>query len=185
MAANATNARVGNTGAIYKATLGSTAPTDAVTALSGAYVDLGYLHQDGIEESWDDSVSRFTAWQNSTVIRSAVTDSVGTLKFTMLETKKTTLEVFYRGSTVTTPSAGNYKLSVKPIVSAPATWVLDVIDGTKLIRNYIGNGEITERGSVMWQNGEMVAYPVTMTVYPDANGDLMVKYSNDSAWVAA
>lgn len=185
MALNATNARVGITGAIYAAPLGSTAPTDATSSLAVAYLDLGYISDDGVEESWDDSVSRFTAWQNATTIRSAVTDSVGTLKFTMLETKKTTLEAFYRGSTVTTPSAGNYKLSVKPIVSAPRAWVLDVVDGAKLERTYIGNGEITERGSVMFANGEMKMYPVTLTFYPDANGDLAVKYSNDSAWVTA
>jgi hypothetical protein len=185
MALDATKARVGITGAIYGAPLGSTAPTDATTALAGAYVDLGYISEDGIEEAWDDSVTRFVAWQNATVIRSAVTDSVGTLKFTMLETKRTTLENFYRGSTVTTPSAGNYKLAVKPIVSAPKAWVFDVVDGAKLIRTYVGNGEITERGSVMWANGEMAMYPVTLTFYPDANGDLCVKYSNDAAWVAA
>lgn len=185
MALDATKARVGITGAIYKAPLGSPAPTDATSALNVAYLDLGYISNDGIEEAWDDSVTRFTAWQNATVIRSATTDSVGTMKFTMLETKKTTLQTFYRGSTVTVPSAGIYKLSVKPATADPSAWVLDVVDGAKLIRTYIGNGEITERGSIMWQNGEMVMYPVTMTFYPDANGDLQVKYSNDSAWAAA
>jgi len=183
MASNATHARVGITGAIYAAPLGSTAPTDATSALAAAYLDMGYISEDGIEEAWDDSVSRFVAWQSATVIRSAVTDSVGTLKLTMLETKKTTLEAFYRGSTITTPSAGNYKLAIKPLVSAPKAWVFDVVDGARLIRTYIGNGEITERGSVMWANGEMAMYPVTLTFYPDANGDLAVKYSNDSAWV--
>lgn len=182
MALNATNARVGITGAIYKAALGSTAPTNATSALDAAFKDLGYISEDGIEESWDDSVTRYVAWQNATVIRSSVTDSVGTLKLTMIETKGLVLQTFYRGSVLTEPTAGNYKLAVKPITADPSAWVLDVVDGTKLIRNYIGNGEITERGSVMWQNGEMVAYPVTVTFYPDANGDLMVKYSNDTAW---
>lgn len=185
MALDATKARVGITGAIYKAPLGSTAPTDATTALAAAYLDLGYISEDGIEESWDDSVQRFVAWQNATVIRSAVTDSVGTLTFQMLETKKTTLEAFYRGSTVTTPSAGNYRIQVKPIVAAPSAWVFDIVDGSKLIRKYIGNGEITERGSIMYANSEMVMYPVTLTFYPDANGNLMEQYSNDAAWVAA
>lgn len=185
MALDATKARVGVTGAIYAAPLGSTAPTDATTALAAAYLDVGYIGEDGIEESWDDSVQRFVAWQNATVIRTSVTDSVGTLAFTMLETKKTTLELFYRGSTVTNPSGSIYKMSVKPIVAAPKAWVFDSIDGAKLIRTYIGNGEITERGSIMWSNSEMVAYPVTLTFYPDSNGDLQVKYSNDSAWIAA
>lgn len=185
MALNATYARVGITGAVYSAPLGSTAPTNATSGLAVAYLDNGYISEDGIEEAWDDSVSRFVAWQNATVIRSAVTDSVGTLKFTMLETKKTTLENFYRGSTVTDLGSSNYRLNIKPIVSAPKAWVFDVVDGAKLIRTYIGNGEITERGSVMWANGEMAMYPVTLTFYPDANGDLAVKYSNDSAWVAA
>ena len=47
----ATNVSVGKpgaSGAIYRAPLGSTAPTDAETALDAAFVMLGYVSEDGL-----------------------------------------------------------------------------------------------------------------------------------------
>ncbi len=185
MALNATNARVAITGAVYKAPLGSTAPTNATAAVAAAYIDLGYISSDGITEGWDDSVSKFTAWQNATTIRSAITDSTGTLKFSMLETKGRVLTAFHRGSTMAEAPAGNFTLSVKPITADPSAWIFDVVDGAKLIRIYVANGEITERGEITYANGDMLMYPVTVTFYPDSNGNLMQKFSNDTAWTAS
>ena len=44
---DATNVRVGITGGLYKAPVGSTAPTDATTALDAAFINLGYVSQEG------------------------------------------------------------------------------------------------------------------------------------------
>lgn len=182
MVLDATQVRVGITGQVYRAPLGSAAPTDATTALAAAYTGLGYVNEDGVTENWDDSVENIIAWQNATVVRSAVTESVGTLAFMLIQTNRAVLEAFHRGSTMTEPSAGNFRIDVKPITAAPATWVLDVVDGAKHYRLFVPNGEVTERGEVMYANGEPIGYPMTVTCYPDAAGTLMVKFSDDIAW---
>ena len=182
MAVNAENVRVAVTGAIYKAPLGTAAPTDSGTALDAAFKDLGYVSEDGITESWDDSVDDIVAWQNAVTVRSSTTESTGSLEFTLIETTAATLEAYYRGSTVVDNGGGEYQMDVKPLESQRGAWVLDVIDGTKVTRNYIGNGEIVERGDVMYANGEPIGYECTMRCYPDANGNLMQKFSNDAAW---
>jgi len=182
MTLDATEVRVAITGELYKAPLGSTAPTDATTALAVAFVGLGYVSEDGVTENWDDSVDNIVAWQNATTVRSATTESTGSLELTLIQTNAAVLEAFHRGSTVTEPVAGEFQIDVKPIVADPSAWVLDVVDGLKLVRIFLGNAEITERGEVMYANGEPIGYPITITVYPDANGNLMQKFSNDIAW---
>ena len=80
------------------------------------------------------------------------------------------------------PGADLYRMEVKPVIADPRQWVLDVIDGTRHIRMYVGNGEITERGDVSYSNGELVGYPITISFYPDESGNLLVKMSDDDAW---
>lgn len=185
MALVAGNVRIGVTGALYKAPIGSTAPSDATTALNAAYIDLGYISEDGVSESWDDSVDDVVAWQNATTVRSATTESSCSLSCTLIETNGRVLEAFHRGSSVLEQSAGVFDIAVKPIVADPSQWVLHVVDGTKLIRISVENGEIVERGELMYQNGEPVGYPITIRCYPDDSGNLMTKFSNDVAWSAS
>jgi hypothetical protein len=138
-----------------------------------------------VTENWDDSVDTIVAWQNATTVRSATTASTGTMGWTMIESNGYVLQTFHRGSTMTESPAGNFRLDVKPVVADPKVWVLHVIDGTKLIRIVVGNGEITERGEVTYKNGQPIGYPVTLSCYPDSNGNLMQKFSNDTAWAAS
>lgn len=182
MVLNATQVRVGFTGQVYKAPPGTTPPPDATTALNAAFVGLGYVSEDGVMENWDDSVDNIVAWQNATTVRSATTESTGTVAFTLIQTNADILETFHRGSAVTEPVPGEFQIDVKPIVADPSMWVVDVVDGLKLIRILLGNAEVTERGEIPYANGQAIGYPLTITVYPDANGNLMQKFSNDVAW---
>lgn len=181
----APNVRVAITGEVYYAPLGTALPTNSTTALAATYKGLGYLSDDGVTENWDDSVDTIGAWQNATVVRSATTKSTGTLSFTPIESNGLVLQTFHRGSVMAESPVGNFKLDVKPIVADPKIWVFHVIDGTKLIRMVVGNGEVTERGEVVYKNGVPIGYPLVVMAYPDAAGNLMTKYSNDTAWTAS
>lgn len=181
-AIDATEVRVGITGELFSAPLGTTLPTDSTTALAAAYKGLGYVSDDGVTEAWDDSVDQITAWQNATVVRSATTQSIGTLALTLIQTRGNVLEAFHRGSQITQPTTGKFQLDVKPIVADPRVWVLEVVDGTVHMRIVLGNAEITERGEVVYKNGEPIGYPITISCYPDTNGNLMQKWSDDLHW---
>ncbi|WP_455710063.1 phage tail tube protein [Nocardia asteroides] len=57
------------TGELFSAPRDTAAPTDASTALPAAWIGHGYVSQDGVTESWDDSVDNIVAWQSATVVR--------------------------------------------------------------------------------------------------------------------
>lgn len=181
MALVASEVRVGITGELFSAPPGTTAPTDASTALAAAYIGHGYVSEDGVTENWDDSTDTIIAWQNATTVRAVRTESTLTIACTLIQTRGSNLELFYPGSEVVA-NLTEWKIDVKPPTSDKRVFVLNVVDGDDLIRLYIGNGELTERGEVPYQNGDAVMYPVTITAYPDSNGNLMTKFSTSAAW---
>lgn len=165
MALNSANVRVAVTGALSVAPVGTTAPADSVAALNAAFKDLGYVSDDGVTETRGRSTNTIRGWQNADVVREVVTESDFKLQATLIETKKETVELFY-GSTV---SGVDGSVLVKPSVTGGRkAFVLDVVDGTELIRIYIPQGEVTEVGDTVYASGEPIGFEVTITGYPDA-----------------
>lgn len=172
---------VGITGELYVGATSTTAPTSSTSALNAGFVGLGYVSEDGVTESYEDTVEDIIAWQGATVVRSTTTESKATLQCTLIETKGEVLELFHKGSSVAVVSAGQWKIDVVAPTSDPRSFVLDVVDGSKHIRIYVASGEVTERGEIKYANGEPVGYDVTITCYP-VNGVVLTKFSDDANW---
>ena len=69
--ATVTNVSVGKPavgGAIYRAALGSTIPTDATTSLASAYKQLGYVSEDGLTNTNSPESDEVKAWGGDTVL---------------------------------------------------------------------------------------------------------------------
>ncbi len=162
MAISTANVVVGNDGVIAVAATTATAPTSAVSALPTGFNDLGAISDDGVTETRDRSTDTIVIWQNAAVAREAVTESSYQFSFTMVETKKETVELFYGGALDTT--AGS--LVVIPAgTGGRKSFIIDVKDGAKVKRIYIPEGEVTEVGDVTYQNGEAVGYEITISAY--------------------
>ena len=162
MTLNADNVRVAVTGALSLGSTSAVAPVDVDTALGTGWVDLGYISEDGVVEGRDRNLEPLRAWQNADLLREEVTEASMTFQCTLVETKAEVVSLFY-GATVD-PLDGS--VTVNP--SAPATrqkFVLDVVDGTELIRVYIPSGAVTEVGEQTYASGTAVGYNVTITAY--------------------
>lgn len=166
MTTNSSKVRVAGSGEISVGPTTVAPPTDTGTLPTGM-VGLGYLSEDGFTEARDRSVEDLKAWQNSATVRSVVTEADLSYSFTMIETTKATVELFY-GTTVT-QSVPHGKYTIIPANTGGAkTFILDVIDGSNLKRIYIPQGEVSEVGEVTHANGEPIGYEVTIKTYPDA-----------------
>lgn len=171
--------RVGITGELYAAPIGTAAPSDSTTALPAAWKGLGYISDDGVEEVHDDKVEEITAWQNATVVRAVRSQSLMRISATLIEHKGEVLKLFHPGSTIVATGANAWKMDVVPPVSDKREFVVDVIDGTSHLRIFIPNGEVTERDNITYSSGDPVGYKVTITCYPSASGILATKFSDD------
>ena len=56
-------------GHVYRAPIGSTLPTDAKTALTSDYIDMGYISEDGVTNSTSLEVQEIKDWNGNVVLR--------------------------------------------------------------------------------------------------------------------
>lgn len=166
MAQDSANVRVAVTGAVSMGPTGTTAPVDSSTALDAAFIDLGLIGDGGITESRNRTTNDIKAWQGGATVRTVVTDGTLTYQFVLLETKKETVEAFY-GATSTAGTTDGSLVVVPTSTGGRKAFVLDVIDGSELIRVYIPQGEVTAVGDRVYSNGEAIGYDVTVTAYQD------------------
>lgn len=162
MALTADNVVVGVTGAVYVGPTTSTAPTSSTSTLTG-FTELGYVSSDGVTFTTDKSTNQIRAWQNADLVRESITEGTVTYSFMLLETTQDAIEAYFGG----TMTGG--KIEVVPTnTGGRKSFVIDVIDGTKAIRHYVPSGEILSVEAQTIQNGEAIAYGLTVTAYASA-----------------
>jgi hypothetical protein len=89
------NVRVGVTGAISMAPVAAPEPQDSDSRLTEPCADLGYVSEDGVTEARERSTEQQRAWQNAAVVHESVTEATLTYQFTLIETKRETVELYY------------------------------------------------------------------------------------------
>jgi hypothetical protein len=159
MALTADNVVVGITGKVYSGATTATAPTDSTSTLTG-FDELGYVSADGVSFTIDKSTNQIRAWQNADLVRELVTEATVTYSFTLLETTQDTIELYFGSAMV------GGKIQLNPSnTGGKKSFVIDVVDGAKAIRHYIPAGEVLSVEAQTIQNGEAIAYGVTLTAY--------------------
>lgn len=165
MAVDQTKVAVAVTGSVYRAPLATAGPTTQATALNVAFIDLGYIGEDGVTQTLPGSgdAANIKAWQNGATVRTvrSAPEDLPTFSFVALETNKTAVESYY-GQTVTqTVTEGS--LVVNTLTSRTHySWVIDVVDGAELERIYIPDGVVTEIGDRVYANAEPIGYEITI-----------------------
>ncbi|MBW3663573.1 MAG: phage tail protein [Actinobacteria bacterium] len=184
---DATKVRVGVTGAVYVAPEGTARPTDATAALIAAFVDVGYISEDGVTESQDEDVEDITAWQNGAKVRKVKTSHDLMYSFTMIETSAVTLREYYgnfaAADSVAVGNPVDDTVEIDGVELPHRVWVLSVLDGEHVLRVVIPDGQVTERGDITYVNGEAVGREVTISCFPDANGNKAYIYMAEVAVV--
>lgn len=180
MAVDITLIRAYTNGAVYVTDNGvtATAPTDASSSLDTDFHEAGAISDDGITESTSQDRTDVFIWQNNTLARRIPGQFQKTWKLAAAETNLITLAAHYAGSTVTQTAEG-VSIAEKPPTSDIRQWVLHGIDGTRAQRIYIPQGEITERGDVLWSAGGITVYEWTLSAYVDGSGNVAYRYILD------
>lgn len=159
------------TGAIFRAPLGTPLPTKADDVLDSAFVCLGYASEDGVENTNEMTVSEIKAWGGMIVYRSldGLTDNFG---FKLIESENIeVLKTVYGTNNVTEDASGNVSVAVKAEDPEEGVWVfLMAMRGNVKKMIVIKDGAITAREAITYNDSDPVAYGVTVSAYPDADG---------------
>lgn len=183
MTLDAGNVLVAKTGAVYVAPLGTTLPATSSASLDGAFVDAGYISEDGVTFTPNENNDRIRAWQNNAAVRTVFTELEYAFQFVMIEDKGAVAKLWYRSASIDVEGAGEWSLTPDTATTNIFSWVVDVIDGSRLKRYVIARGEITERGEKVFSNAEAEGYDATVTCYFDETlGAPFKAYSSSAAW---
>ena len=170
-------------GAVAVAAVGTTAPTDARTALSGTWTTGGYIGEDGISLSINKTFTTVKDWSQSPV-RKALTDFDGTISIPWLQVDQFfATEAFGSSNVAVTAATSTHgtqmKVSVGPDVPDIKAWCFSMKDGNRRVRVYVPKGQITEIGDVPFTPTAPNAYPSTLSCYDDGTGHSVYVFYDD------
>lgn len=176
------------TGGILIGDLTATAPTTALSTLTG-FSAAGYIGEDGVTEANERSTDRIRAWGGDTV-KVVQTEHNVTYQFTFLETLNAdVLKAVYGEDNVTTTAAtvstGTlHEVAVNASVLPHKSYVFEVKDGNAKIRIYVPDGQITEVGEITYSDSEVVGYQVTVEAFADDLGNKAYKFLDNGIFSA-
>lgn len=178
-------------GAIYFAPAGSTLPTDASTSLPSAYVNLGYVTEDGVTMTTSEETDVIKAWGPENVMVNQ-TDFGETVTYNLLETIRPAVLQYMRGAeNVVIESSGAIKSGTTGEQLPRGIIVVDTIQNNgsanpRYHRIVYGDCQLTDRsGDQTYNNSDPVTFPVTITAFKFASQALSGKQVyHDDFWTA-
>ena len=163
------------TGAVLKAAIGATAPTDARTALgSGWSSAAGYISENGITLNINRSNTDIKDWGLNKV-RVATTDFGTNITGEFLQMDEDTAETLFGEGAVTVTAAtstkpATLKLSVGPEMADPQAFCFNMKDGDQRVRLCLPNAQATLGGELVFRANEAIAWSVSLDCGAGSDG---------------
>ena len=166
--------------AVYAAPLGTALPTSATASLNAAFVDLGWVSEDGVTNSISREVTKHRAWGGE-VVKVTQDNYTETVRLTLLESSAEVLSVVY-GEDNVTENGDTITVEHSRLMLGRQSFVIDFIDGDKAGRIVVREGQVTELGDVVYVHRDLTRYEVTVDVFtPDNADNAVVTYFDYSA----
>ena len=187
MPVSASNVLIGapdqkTTGAILCAPLGTMTPKTARDEIKGGGVeDSGYISEDGLTLTPEYSTSDINDWSGA-LVRRVLESFNGTLSWAHLETNEQSLRVWAGDVTVkaATPTTGKQLTAALGAREHPRKqWFFRIKDGEQRVLIYVPDGQVTEAGEVTFTKSGAITWPVTLSTYPDADGNSIYIFVDD------
>ena len=177
---NVTAGKPNTTGAVYRAPITATIPTDPTTSLSADYVCLGFCSDDGVTNSGNMESENIKAWGGQNVLTtSSSTDDI--FKFKLIEAlNKDVLKFIYGSANVSgdLTSGTGITVGVNGYSQEDSIIVIDTIMRNNAVRRIvIPSATISEVGEIAYKDSEAVGYDITLACAADSSGKTHYEYT--------
>lgn len=166
-------------GAVWHAPIGTTLPTDAVTAVTtvnAAYADLGYCDENGLTVAGERTTQDIKEWGGQ-VVDSAETERKDVYEITFIESMNPEVLAFVHGAdNVEGTLADGIKVTVNANELDYEVIVVDMILKNAVKRVVLPYAKVTNVTEVKYKRDEATGYKTTITAYPDDTGTTHYEY---------
>lgn len=194
MSVNATQVLTGapdqlTTGPILAAPKGTPLPTSVTAVLDPAFKHSGYVSEDGLTLTPERSTEVVRDW-SGTVVRELLTEFATKLAWSHLETNENSLKNYMGDDNVTVTAATSTEgkritALLKSTEMPRKSWTVKMKDGKARVLIVVPDGQVSETGEVSFVKSAAMAWPVTLTTYPDSSGVNVYIYLDDGTVLVA
>lgn len=178
-------------GAVYWAPLGTTLPTDATTSLNAAFLNLGYITEDGVTVSTSEESDTVNAWGPEPVMVNQ-TGYSETVTLNLLETIRPAALQYVRGSANVSVDEDGAIASATTGAQLPhGEIVIETIqnngsDTPRYHRMVFGDCLLSDRsGDQTYNNSDPVTFPVSFVAFKfDSQAISGASVFHDDFWSA-
>lgn len=168
MAKNLENVRIygDEDSAVFVADRGTTGPT-GLSEPPATFVEIGWMSEDGVDESLDQNSESYRGWQGAKIVRRKVTSSDRTFKFQAIEENLAVHGLKYRGQEPVV-ATGVATTTVKDQTKQDTrAWVFDFHDGDVHKRYVVPAGDYVQTGTIQHRNASMTIHEFEVTPIGD------------------
>ena len=165
-------------GHVFRAPIGTTIPTDAVTALDAAFIDMGYISEDGVTNANSPESETINAWGGTPVLRTVTSkDDTFSAKFISAMNIEVQKMVYGNSNVTGTDMATGITVKANAKDLEEYIYVFEMIaKGNVAHRVVLPCAKPTEIGEVTYADSEAVGYEVTLGCTADASGNTHYEY---------
>lgn len=166
-------------GLVWMAATGTTAPTDASTALAAGWKNMGGIDPAGITINQNTTTTKLKFYGSPAIQRTLVTDQETTMDVVFGETNARVMEVYFKkalNSITPTAVTGAFATTGGSYVRQLYAAVFEVVDGLNRIRFYASQVEVTSQQAVKVTNSAPISWGVSFSSYPDTSGNYLYPF---------
>lgn len=165
-------------GHVFRAPVGTTLPTDALTALNSAFVDMGYISEDGVTNSNSPESEIIKAWGGTPVL-TVMTSKDDTWQATFISAMNVEVQKMVYGDSNVTGSdlATGITVTANTKDLQEYEYVIEMIcKGGVAHRVVLPKAKPSEIGDVVYTDSDAVGYDVTLSCSADDAGNTHYEY---------
>ena len=165
------------TGAIWVAPKGTTLPTDASTALGGAFTLLGFTSDAGVQISESRSQESIRAWEARKEVVTLTTEYTESVSFTPIQCNADVCKLTWGNSNVVVGTGGALTCKHTGDTLDPVCIVVETTPAAGIVKRYCGTYQLSERGEQTLDGTQVDGRQLTFNAIADSAGVTTYEYT--------